>query len=263
MICGLFFLVFLYSSCFSNGCHEGAENNRDKSASATTAAITWEKSVSEKGRTIIPGSLQADFGRFEFRWIITAEGKTKLVFLEPVGSAELTPIEKNILLLADETGNTLLFQEWFPLSDSKEPASLNLIAAVSTKELFSVLTPEKQPPTAPIIKHTAHISWGDTYRNKGATYLRGTVPVSFGTLNILWKKKAQSIPLLITEETPAAGELPPSEAPLAFWTDKTAGISLICQERHPQLNQKFIRHLWPLAKVKTEELLEGLRRLAH
>lgn len=223
--------------------------------------ISWQEPYKKKDMTIITGSVQADFGKFELRWIIDADKKARLITLESPGAGELPPIEKKILLMVYKDGITHLFQEWYPLLNVKEPYTIRLITSVSTADLFSVLPASKLPPVSPVIKKTQHIIWGKVYSKNGIQYLQGMLKASFGTLNILWKKEAGRIPQLITMESPGAGELPPIESKLLPWMDETTGTALICQERQPQLNEEYTPYLWCLAKVKTSELLSGFNRL--
>ncbi len=261
ILCLMSLFIIICSGCFPSGNHDDSKIDIDKPRSEDSREISWQKSFKENGMTIIPGSVQIDSIRFEFRWMIAADEEAKLVTLESDGSAELPLLEKKILFLVLENGITLLFQEYFPLADRKEPYTIILIATVSTIELFSVLPDTKLPPSSPLIIKTSSIRWGEVFQKKNVQYLEGSLTASFGTLNIFWKKAAGRIPELITIESPGAGELPPVESRLIPWIDETSATTVICQERYPQLNQEFISYLWCLASVKTDELMFGFKRL--
>jgi hypothetical protein len=57
--------------------------NREKNAETKISSITWEKSYQQNGRTVTPGSAQADFGRFNFYCYLDPEGQGSLVTLPP------------------------------------------------------------------------------------------------------------------------------------------------------------------------------------
>jgi hypothetical protein len=60
-----------------------AAPHREKNAETKISSITWEKSYQQDGRTVTPGSAQADFGRFNFYCYLDPEGQGSLVTLPP------------------------------------------------------------------------------------------------------------------------------------------------------------------------------------
>jgi hypothetical protein len=239
---------------------EDSQRNNINTQPSNTVPIFWQAPYNERGATVIPGSLEASFGRFEFRWVIDAEQKVKLINLEPAGSAEVPMREKKILFLLANDGTTRMFQEWFPLTGGQEPYAIRSIAVVSTKDLFSPVS-DKVPPIAPPPAEVKPINWENPYQRNNAQYIQASLHLSFGAFNIYWRSKPGQVPELITLEAPGAGELPPVEQRLSPWFDEAAGITYICQERFPMLHQGFVPYLQCLAKVKTDELLAGLKRL--
>ena len=125
--------------------------------------------------TALPGWVRADFGRFEFRWLIAPDGNARLATLEPAGSGEIPPMEKELWPLVLDGGATALFQEWFPLLNVKAPTILRLIVVVSTKELFSVLPGTKVPPAVRLERQAG----GDPLDRRGR---RERCPVRAGGL---------------------------------------------------------------------------------
>lgn len=226
-----------------------------------TKKISWHPAFQENGATIIPGSVQVDFGRLEIRWIIPAKGIARLVTMEPSGSAELPPREKKLLLWAGKRGSIVLFQEWLPLLNVKELAVIRPVVTVSTTDLFSVLPKTKLPPVAKLDKTPQTIAWERSYVKGDTMYLPGSLRASFGRLNIYWRKRSAGIPELITVESSGSGELPPREVRLYIWADEKDGSSTIFQERQPLLNQGITSYLWPLATVRTDELMAGFRQM--
>ncbi len=224
--------------------------------------IVWQAPHEEKGRIVKTGAVAADFGRFEFQWILEPEKKTiRLVTIEAPGAGELPAEEKKVLPLVVNSGVTILFLEWPPLLHSKKPYTIRAVAGVSTADLFSALPELKKPPSAPEMKTPRSIVWNNITVRKGVQYLEGAVKASFGTLDLYWKKEEGRVPELVTIEAPGAGELPPVEAKLLPWMDEGSGLTIICQERRPQLNESFPAYLAGLVMVKTADLMAGFDRL--
>jgi hypothetical protein len=223
--------------------------------------ISWQPAFRENGATVIPGSLQTGFGRFEFRWVVVPKGTAKLVTLESPGAGELPLREKKLFLWVRKDHETILFQEWLPLANGKEPRTIRPIAKVRTNELFSVLPKKQLPPASALSQRQSYITWGNEYSKNSVWYLPGSLKASFGTLNIYWRKESARIPELITLESPGAGELPLREISLYLWNDEQTNTSTIFQERQPLLNQDSTTYLWPLVTVKTDELMAGFRQL--
>ena len=258
---GCVFLAFACGACFSSGRRGDSDNGGPAPGVEEKGGISWKKPATDKEETITAGSIKAGFGTFVFQWVTDAGGRTALVTMESSGSAELPPIRRSVLPMVTGNKTTLLFLERFPLLNGREPSRLSLIASVSTAELFSVLPAGKLPPASPSIENASPLLWGEISMKKGANFLPGTLSASFGKLNILWKKTGSGVPALILEESLGAGELPPVESPLYAWMEESSGTTMIFQQRQAQLNQKFVPHLWALARVKTDELMEGFRRL--
>lgn len=256
-----FSIIFFQISIFTVSDSNDSKSSVKIGFKVSKSDISWHKSYQEKDKTIIPGSVKADFGKFEFRWIIYQDGIIKLVTLESAGSGELPPIEKKLLLLVLEEGNTILFQEWYPLVNVKEPYTIRPIAKVSTADLFSVLPKIKIPPTSPINQKVYTIKWGKIFLKNMNKYIQGVTKASFGTLNIYWKKEKDHNPELITLESSGAGELPPAEIKVLIWLDESKGKTIIFQERFPQLNQGGVPYLWFLTTVKTADLISGFKSL--
>lgn len=253
----ILFPVFILSVADS----KDSKNINSKFIQDYISKITWQKPYKDNNDTIIIGSVKAGFGKFEFRWIIRHDETVKIITLESSGSGELPPMEKKILLLVLDTGNTILFQEWLPLVNVKEPYAIRPIAKVSTSDLFSLLPKVKTPPTSTINQKIYKVKWSKTFLKNEIKYLQGAVKASFGTLNIYWKKGKEHPLELITLESPGAGELPLMEMKLFPWMDESKGITIIFQERMPQLNQGNISYLWPLTAVKTSDFISGFKRL--
>lgn len=252
------FLVLVFLIVISTSGKLSCNENRVSPKTNNPADITWQNSFRENGVTVIPGSVQTNFGRFELRWVIGAGGRARLATLESPGVGEMPPVEKKIFIFPRDNGTTLLFQEWFPLLNEKRPSTLKMITSVPTGQLFSVLPGEMRPPVAAIGMTTQPIQWGKKYQRYGSQYLPGKLKTSFGWREIFWKKKTGRIPELITLETPSAGARPPLESRLYPWLDET-GDTVIFQERSARFNQDSTPYLWPLAKVQTAELMLGFR----
>jgi len=251
-------VVFCFSSLTAcSGKKTGDSKNNIKPSSENKMKISWQQPVKKNDYTIIPGYAKADFGRFEFRWIIKPGGVSKLITLEPSGSSELPLVEKKVLPLVLSDGNTLLFQERPSLLNEKKPLRICAITSVSTLDLFSVFPVVKLPPSCIISKTSNHIKWDNVFSKNGVKYLQGYTKSSFGSLNLLWKKEGSRNPELVVVESPGAGELPAVETKLLPWIDEASGLTVICQERFPQLNQGYCSYLWCLTTVKTSELLWG------
>jgi len=257
----VFFIFAIYSLLIFTACSENRINDSTnsilKTVAGNTMKIIWQPQKKMKDKTVIPGSSKADFGKFEFRWIINPDGKARLVTMEPAGSAELPLIEKRIMPLVLPDGSTLLFQDWLPLLNEKKTSSIRLITRVSTSELFSVFPVVKVPPSSAIGKTVNQVLWGIVCVKNDVKYLPGSTKVPSGSLNILWKKRGAGIPELVTEESPGAGELPAVERKLLIWIDETSGITYICKEQFPLLDQGYCSYLQCLTAVKTDELLKG------
>jgi hypothetical protein len=243
---------FLLFGIFSIGRVDcGAENK---------AKIIWQKPFQENSTTIIPGSLRTGSGLLEIRWIIPAKGIARLITMESSGSAELPPREKRLLLWVGKSNSTVLFQKQFPLANIKEPVMIRPVVAVSTKDLFSVLPKTKLPPVAKPDKTPKTITWESLHTKGDTLYLPGSLQASFGRLNIYWRKKGTGIPELITLESRGSGELSSREVSLYIWKDEKQGFSTLFQERYPLLNQGLTSYLWPLAVVRTDELMDGFQK---
>lgn len=226
-----------------------------------TAKISWHQALQENGTTIIPGSVRTDVGLFEIRWIIPAKGIARLVMMEPSDSGELPPHEKKLFIWVEKPNRVVIFQERFPLANVREPVTIRPVVAVSTKDLFSVLPKTKLPPVAKPDKTPKAITWESLYTKGDTLYLPGSLQASFGRLNIYWRKKGNGIPEFITLESRGSGELPPREVSLYIWKDEPKGFSTLFQERYPLLNQGLTSYLWPLAVVRTDELMDGFGQM--
>jgi hypothetical protein len=255
MLTPLFLMVAFIFMMFSCDAESGGDG------SGGISKISWHPVFQENGLTIIPGFLKTDFGGFEVRWVVGPNRTARLVTLESPGTGELPLRQKKLFLWFAERRATVVFQEWPPMVNVKEPVIIRPIVKVSTADLFSVLPKMKLPPAAKVNKEPQPITWGRSYGKKGARYLPGLLQASFGRLNIYWKKEAGGIPELITLESPGAGELPPRQARLYIRMDEKTGLSIIFQERQPLRNQGLTSYLWPLATVRTGELMAGFRQV--
>jgi hypothetical protein len=248
----MFAFIFMMFSC-------DAENGENWFGGISK--ISWHPAFQENGLTIIPGFLKTDFGGFEVSWVVGPNRTARLVTLESPGAGELPLRQKKLFLWFAERRATVLFQEWPPMVNVKEPVTIRPIVKVSTIDLFSVLPKAKLPPISKLNNEPQPITWDRSYGKKGVQYLPGSLQASFGRLNIYWKKEAGGIPELITLESPGAGELPPQEVRLYIRMDEKTGLSTIFQERQPLLNQGLTSYLWALATVRTGELMTGFRRV--
>lgn len=223
--------------------------------------VVWQTDFEQNGNRIIPGLIKTNSTTIQIRWVIDNKGKSKLSALNTLGTGELSPVEQKIFpMILENEETTLLFQEWLPEMNVKEPSQIRIIAAVSTSDLFSALISAK-PPAVNLKGQKANtIYWEKLFIKNGITYFPGSIKAQFGMVNIAWKKEKNEVPELISFEALGAGELPPVESKLYLWKDSSK-TTIICQERHPQLNQKYISYLYPLIKVKTSKLMDGFKCL--
>jgi hypothetical protein len=184
-----------------------------------------------------------------------------LTALESSGSTEKAMHRQTILPLVLNDERALLFQELLPQPRAQEPPRLDLMAVVSAKDLFSVLAMANIPPAQSLPDVSTPLEWGEEFLRGKAQYLPATLKVSFGTLNIFWKKTPGKTTDLVTEESPGAGELPTVEKKLLLWFDESSGTAFIFHEMFPLLNQKYVPYLVCLARVKSDVVLSGFKRL--
>lgn len=255
------FCLFLIA-CF-NGGKVDTERNIIKAVSEDAMKITWQESVNKSDKTFIAGSAESDFGRFNFTWIMNSKGEVQLVTLQFPGSAELQIQEKKVMFLLIEGGVTFLFLDSPSLMNEKKPFTIKMITAVLTEDLFSVISGKKIPPMCTLPQKPESITWSKVLNKNGIKYLQGAIKTSYGSLNLLWKKDGNRNAELIMEERRGGGELPVIERKLLPWIDETSGLTFICQERFPQLNQNYAPYLWCLTAVKTSELLSGYETISE
>jgi len=226
-----------------------------------TRAISWEKPFTENGKTVVPGSVQADFGRFEFRWLLAPDGSTRLVTIEPGGSAEVPSLEKQLWPLVLDTGVTALFLEWLPLLNDKSPIRLRMIVVVSTKELFVELPTLLIPGASNLRRAFDTVSWDGLSEENGTQFLRGAIRSSDGTHDVFWKREPRGQPVLREKAQKPVGHLSTGEIRLVPWIDDEARAAMICREIGIEDDKSQTPHLVPLAMVQKEELLSGYRGL--
>lgn len=223
--------------------------------------VLWQPAFEQNGNRIIPGLIKTNSGAIQIKWVIDIHGNAKLVTLIALGAGELPPREQRLLpMVLENEETTLLFQEWFPAMNVKEPSQIRIIAAVPTTDLFLVLNTAKPPSVSLKGQKPQTINWENSSVKNGITYLPGNIKAPFGTLNIAWKKEEGRIAELISFKAPGAGELPPVESKLYLWKDSSK-TTVICRERRPQLNQSYVSYLYPLVKVKSSKLMDGFKRL--
>lgn len=253
---GVFFILAPFQAGFA--CSKASDQQDNGGARGfQTAAITWENSYQKDGSTVIPGSVMTDSGRVTLRWILLPNRTTRLVSVVTPGAGERPPVETPLYLLLRQDGTTAVFQEWFPLVNTFAPPELRAIAVVKTEELFAV-TGVNSPPVHQMGARTAKITWDGTVTKNEVQYVGGAVQTEFGQINIYWK--VDGMPQLITLDAPGAGEMPPQEAKLYLWHDKTNAVTMILQVRAPLLNQGGPSYLWPLVTVSTDDLMDGLKK---
>ncbi len=251
----LFLMIFVMGSTF--GIFYCNADNSTK----LNGNVTWQPAFKQNGNQIIPGLIKTNSTSIQIKWVIDIREKVKLVALNTLGAGELPPIEQGILpLVLEGEKTTLLFQEWYPAMNVEEPPAIRLIAAVPTTKLFSVLNSAKPPSVSLKDQKPQTIYWENPSLKNGFTYLKGGIKAPFGMMNIAWKKEGNRAAELISFEIPGAGELPPVESKLYLWQD-SSNTTIICQIRHPQLNQRYVAYLYPLVKVKTSKLMTGFKRL--
>lgn len=252
----IMFLFILVVGLTFGGFHCNADNSAKPNGN-----IIWQPGFEQNGNRVIPGLIKTAYTTIQIKWLIDSRGNAKLVVLNAFGAGELPPMEQRLLPMVFGSGETtLLFQEWFPLMNVKEPSTVRIMAAVPTVNLFSVLNASKPPSISLRGQKSQTISWGKSSIKNGITYLPGSIKASFGTLNIAWKKVGKRNAELISFETPSAGELPPLESKLYLWKESSSK-TVLCQERQPQLNQGYVSYLYPLVKVKTSKLMAGFKNL--
>jgi len=130
----LFILLALLSGCRTM---EGGMANISAQNSGNHAPnpIKWGAVSIEGGAVIVPGSVHADFGRFDFFWQIPEKGAARLMAKEPLGSAEMGLRLVALYPYFPGDGLASIFREHVPLLNSREPRALTLIAVVSADEL--------------------------------------------------------------------------------------------------------------------------------
>lgn len=224
---------------------------------AAPAAIAWQPARVEKGATELPGTVPADFGTFELRWVIGPQVNARLVTREPAGSAELPLMEKELWPLVLEGGVTAVFQEWFPLLNANEPTTARLIVVVKTADLFSVLADGRTPPEERLARGLAAIRWAGVSEAASARRVRGTT----GEFELSWERMARRAPELVGRRLSTIGQGGLPELRLIPWMDASVGNAMILMKVPAPEAGGAAAHLAPLVTVNTEELLRGFDRL--
>lgn len=222
--------------------------------------ITWRASYDKDNVKMVPGSVQADFGGFNFQWVIYSDGTGKLVTWNFLGAGELPPVQVNLYLLGKEDGTTVLFRQWAAPANHSAPAEIRPIVTVKTEELFSVFDGVDSIPVKTMNNQEQGVKWEPSFKNDGIRYISGAIAADYGRLSIYWKIETDGTYRLFTTEALGAGELSLREVPLYLWHDRVTGITVLCQERKPLLNQGGPTYLWPLVSVKTSDLMEGINK---
>lgn len=129
-------LIFL---ALLSGCRtmEGgmANINAQNTGNGARRPIAWGAVSVEGGAVVVPGSVHADFGRFDFFWQIPEKGAARLMAKEPLGSAEMGLRLVALYPYFAGDGSASIFRERVPLLNGREPRALTLIAVVSADEL--------------------------------------------------------------------------------------------------------------------------------
>ncbi|NLG84160.1 MAG: hypothetical protein GX493_06055 [Firmicutes bacterium] len=227
------------------------------SAACGAPKIAWQKPFVVDGLTIIPGSVRSAHGTFAFRWVIDRDGGARLTTTVPFGAGELPPREIDLFPLIRKDGMTLLFQEWFPLVNVREPSTIRIVAKVATAELFSVLPTGQHLPAENISKKRQAIAWGTRQERDGIEYLPGRVETSLGSMEIVWKKEPGHLPELVLSEPPKAEGLPPGEVRLYPWMEGAIDTTFVFRKAPPRVDGASIMRLQYLVTVRTTELLAG------
>jgi hypothetical protein len=222
---------------------------------------TWGKSYQKGGMTITPGSTHSSFGRFNFYCAVDAAGRGSLFCTEAPGAGELPLKSKKLWIMLNQDGNVTLLQQWFPLAGSGQPVKLKAIVTVPADWLFRVLPKPDFPPPSGQIDKIAKLNWGKPRWTNGARYLPGRIRTKAGRVELAWKVAAGGTPELIVFGHPGVRELPARGEPLYPVDDVVAKTTTIYQERQPPANQPGSAYLWPLAVIKTSQLLAKLPQL--
>jgi hypothetical protein len=233
---------------------KAADLNNIKPFDGQVRKILWEKPFTKKGLTIIAGSANAEFGKFNFKCVIDDEGKAKLITEESAGSGELPARERKLFLLVYNNKKTILFHEWFSLLNQKKPAFIRPIVMVSTDEFFSVLPKSKLPPVFDVNQKIQSIVWNGAYSTNNIQYLPSTLSTSSGKINICWTKKGDQLPELIQKDDS-------SENKIYLLMDGDAKTTFLFQEDSLRLKEGEVPYLKLISKVSTTNLLSGFDEL--
>jgi len=134
----LLLALALLSGCGTLGGGGATAGAADLSPGSRTP-IVWGRPYLEGSLTIVPGSLKAGFGRFDFFWSVTGRGEGRLMTREPLGSAERGMRDVILYPYFAGGGSAFIFMERKPLLNSGEPHTLTLVAEVSSDELMAGL----------------------------------------------------------------------------------------------------------------------------
>jgi hypothetical protein len=232
-----------------------------KSVETKISGITWEKSFQKVGRTVTPGSAQADFGRFNFYCYLDPDGQGSLVTTEPRGGGELPLKTKKLFILINDNRSATLLQEWVPLAGSKQPVKLKPIVTVNSVQLFAVLPKPDLPSVDGQVNRISFISWGKMQFKGKICYLPGKLKLKSGAVELFWQVASGQTPKLFISNHPGAGELPAREQKLYLADNSLTKTTTLYQERQPLAHQKSTACLWPVATVKTHQLLAKLAKM--
>jgi hypothetical protein len=224
-----------------------------KAAETKISGIIWEKSFQKDGRTITPGSAQADFGRFNFYWSVDAANQGSLVTIEARGGGELPPRTKQLFIVINSNRSTTLLQQWFPLAGSQQPVKLKAIVTVNSDQLFTVLPKPDLPVVVKQTNQIGTVSWGKLQFHDKISYLPGKVRTKVAVVKIFWKFAVGQTPELMGGEPSGV-----RERQLYLVDHTSTKTTTIYQERQPPASRQGVPCLWPVAVVKTDRLLAKL-----
>lgn len=204
--------------------------------------IDWGNEIKENNRKVIIGRVSESFGSFEFRWIVEGE-RIRLIYLEPVGSGILPPVERELYIMNLKEGVSLIFQKWIPLVNQSEPESLRLITTVKTEELFSVLPIKREIKSIKPPEGIAKLKWENKIIKKDREkVLTGNLLSNKKRFKIIIKKLDKQIVLNLFDEKKRDINIIPW-----FYED----IVYICEVND--------NNVIPITKIKRKELQEGFK----
>jgi hypothetical protein len=138
---------------------------------------------------------------------------------------------------------------------------LKALVTVNSKQLFAALPKPELPTVGGQTNTVSSINWGKIQIKDRVCRLPGKIRAKSGALTVFWKAAAGQIPELFLSRQPDHDRQSTRDEKLYLKEDAAAQTTTLYREERPLAGKRGSAYLWPVAAVKTGQLMAMLTKL--